>query len=1711
MKRLCLFLSAGVLASCSKPPDSALAVRIRVAPSLKADCIELAISSGGAQRKSLLMPRTAMKDEWVVGVKRGDDLPETVTFQARAYVGSCDDAGSLKVNSRSAEVQATFPAKDVENVQPLQLDPPDATLDGDRDGYISSLEGGADCNDANPTTFPGGVQVCATEEDTDCDGAGACADSNCAASAECVDPPDRIKLLNVELQVQRLRCSNPITVQLENAVGARAAGVTTTVQLSASLQGLTFYSDASCTVPVTSVTIPFQQERTTVYLASVTAGASTLTATSGTLTPGTSDLVITPIPAASIAFTNQPLTITAGACANNVMTVELRDALGRPTTADTDLTVTLTSSPNESSGNFSTQADCSARSPNVSLPRGQGAATFRVYAETATTLMRVTAQVDVGTPPALVATQDVTVNADTPSKLAFRNSPLGYLASAPCSGSPLDIVVRDRFNNLAPSPTAVTLLLTGSAGITFHRQATCADAALSTVDMAAQATSVQVYVKGGAPGPNTVTVAAMSGSLMPATQTLSVSAGPPTRLTWNPNPRTTDSNICSPLPVTLVAFDSAGNPASFSADTPVAISQFSAATGMPVPGLNFYRAAGCGASSQLTGNATFPAGQTQVQLWFQGPTAVSAFTIRAGSAGGATGSDLPGNAIRPGPPSSLRFSTTSATTQAGQCAGPFTVTIRDAAGNDTSFAAATDLTFSAPQTPGVVTWGTAPGSCSGTTPISFAAGQTSTQVYFTSTTSRASGSPYVVTASAGGITSGSLPLNLQVGPAASTGLRVFEPMPTTQSLVAGSCIQVTVERKDVYGNDVPVTANASLTFPSSPPGVTVHTTLNNCQNDMVSVGSIAFTANVDARKTFYVRVETVLSAATFGMSLSVTPTAETASLTLTVTPGPAFSLSWNGLPTSRMSGVCSGPLTLTRRDRWGNDATADGALQAVITGSGVSYFPSGDCTGTPGTSGTVDFLANAATSSAVSVSSPTVGNYSLTATAMSMMTTQPFSVTAGMASKIVIPTPGATVRAGDCVNVTADILDANNNPAAGARTVTFSSSPDAVAFFTNMNCGTAGSSVNITGAQAQFSFIPSLPQAALVITAASTVPTALTSGQQTWAVQVGLPHHLAWKTPPPGSLARFTCSGAVVVELQDVANNPTPAIGDRTVTFNSTALGAGLSVFSDATCTTRVTSTTIPDGMTETTFYLAVTGNSMTNFNTLSTMPSMVQPTTPVAITPNGSGEVLTLATASNEFEAGGCVELTVARQTSTATPITLGTSTFTLAATPAGSVTFHATSACADPATPSFTIDHGASQTQVWARPRSLAGPWTPNNVSLTAQETYNGLGAASAMVNGYPLVRRGTCNFANNDATVRCVLSPAIPGNTKDRSFLVFTSSGDNTSGMAVDPTDSNVECHLDSTASDVAVACSRGNNREAVSVNYQVVSWGRDYASGGVSVRHLTGTFAASATTQAVILSPAIPNIANAFLLFSTSSASGTTNNEDDFPTAVLTAGAVNLTRLDAAGAALGYSVQVVEFAGATVDRGAVTAQTAAPSITIGSLAPVTTNRTFLLFTARTDTGTPNNQYICKRRLKGRFASTTSLSFRRGASMTPATNCTDSIVQELAWERVQLPTCSVACPAVQHLNDVTLTNNTNANSTMFTAIAQHKSIVFFAGQGAGGQSAGETNYANADAATGDNTGVVHGVATFQSDTQVRIDRALGGTMNTAIFAPQVVQFDP
>jgi hypothetical protein len=65
--------------------------------------------------------------------------------------------------------------------------------DNDVDGFIGTECGGDDCDDGNPTVFPGAPEVCTGGTDDDCDALADCADTDCALVPACMvgTCPDR--------------------------------------------------------------------------------------------------------------------------------------------------------------------------------------------------------------------------------------------------------------------------------------------------------------------------------------------------------------------------------------------------------------------------------------------------------------------------------------------------------------------------------------------------------------------------------------------------------------------------------------------------------------------------------------------------------------------------------------------------------------------------------------------------------------------------------------------------------------------------------------------------------------------------------------------------------------------------------------------------------------------------------------------------------------------------------------------------------------------------------------------------------------------------------------------------------------------------------------------------------------------------------------------------------------------------------------------------------------------------------------------------------------------------------------------------------------------------------------------------------------------------------------------------------------------------------
>lgn len=499
MKRACVLAACGVLAAACQPTrDGAVRVVIAIADEARADCVELNVLAEGAVLASQRMPRPAGKSSYQVAVKQGD-LPGTVQFQAVAWLGACESA-SAKLNGRSQPVEHAFPKHGVEEVA-LQLGAPDAALDADRDGYVGADFGGPDCDDAAASAHPGGVQVCSSSADADCNGLVGCADPACTLDALCLRPPSKLAFNPVATSVGAGDCSGPITLETRDLTRLAPVGVPTVVTLTGGGVALEVFTTPCTGTPVASVTLPIGRATTTLYVRAASAGSATLTAQAPLLSAATATVTVDTQPVGAVVFATPPQTMVAGGCSGEVV-IELRDTQGRPTLASSTLTVALSATPALNlTFHDVTDATCVTQltGSRLLIPSMTGRASFRVR----TTYVDVTPTTLIATvlAPALTGNQPLTVLAAQPSKLVFANAQQGLQVNV-CSPLPVIAQLQDTYGNPAVSTAAeaVTLDAAGPGTITWFEQSGCGGASTLASSIAPGSPDARLYISGSLRG-----------------------------------------------------------------------------------------------------------------------------------------------------------------------------------------------------------------------------------------------------------------------------------------------------------------------------------------------------------------------------------------------------------------------------------------------------------------------------------------------------------------------------------------------------------------------------------------------------------------------------------------------------------------------------------------------------------------------------------------------------------------------------------------------------------------------------------------------------------------------------------------------------------------------------------------------------------------------------------------------------------------------------------------------------------------------------------------------------------------------------------------------------------------------------------------------------------------------------------------------------------
>ncbi len=1535
----------------------------------------------------------------------------------------------------------------------------------------------------------------------------------------------QLAFINMELSLQTTQPCSPTTlqVQLQDAFqNAATLAADLPVRITATgLSNVTFFpgADTVCrpadaltdyTIPAGASTLAM---RATAANASMNLGTVRVAATNGApLTAATQTLRVAAGPATHFTWVGTGQSPLAGVCSPNPITLQLVDATGSISSSSTPTTFTLSTAPAaDASFRYFSNAGCvTDLGGAVTIPAQQSSTTiyFRGNAAVPSFELRGTGSSLTG--PDAQATGN-SIRPAQPARLVFVAPTAQSALAGACSATPFLANVQDQYGNLTSFTTdqAVTV---GSvpAGVTVGSATSCSTG--STVQLLAGATQVAFNARHTVTSQLTPTAvpyaltATVSGFSTVPTASFTVNPGPSTLVVDTPTNGTATLVAGACQNVTLLRRDMYLNNAPTTGSNPVT---FAFPNGTV---WNVYPAANCmGSTGAINLNGTHT-----VSFSLSPRTTGSHMVTASIGTGPSQQTANLSLTVTPGAPS-LVFETPATgagTASAAQTVGgctQVTVARKDAFGNDVPLAgAAGDLTFTLP---GGTTAhsGTPCGAGNAIAAIPLTATDARATFYVKAITSSATGGPIAQSVVAV-LASQTATLTLTVSPGLPV-LSITAPAGGTASLTANQCQAVTLERRDSFNNLVPIVAGGlNITLVAT--GTLEAFSASNCTG--------AATSTINMTGLTSTRQFSVRSIRAGTPSYAVTLDGQTVPLSLTVSPGPLNKLVVEGLPSALTAGGCTAQVVVRRRDFWDNDITADPALGVTLSSPRFSFSSNAGTCASPAATANVTIANGSPVSTDLVYATATFAS----STATTVTATSATPAATGFASCTVSPSTAhhlfflsgtGTVVANVCsAALQVELRDQYENqltPAvATPYALTLSSSGPGVTFFPQAGCmGTLPLRLTSAAPLGTFSFRPTKTNAAEVITVAGSAP--VPNLTQSWAVTPAPATKLGWKASPSLTLPRFACMSAGILQAQDPNGNASATTGAVTV-VPAISGAASATLFTDNTCTTEATTLTINSGQTDAPeFFVLATGSGTATLNaTTSPLTLTAAPAQTLALDSLSAKGSVVVTSAAPGVEAGGCVELTLERRDDANLVLTRGATTVTATVptlTPPVASLYTSVDCTGTAAnTVSRPIVHGASTAKVYLRGRSGAVDVSnnPTTVVVTGADLNAGSNAGTTTLNVLPLVRRGSCDLTDTNGSCRVTLLPTIPANDITRSFVVFTATGrPATSGPpALSPADQNVECHLESSTL-VEVVCSRAGSVGAMSVRYQAVSFGRDFANGGVSVQHVPNVPATATSTSQTI---AAVDLTKSFILASNTmtNATGTNNDGEAFPLvrfgSATTVDIVGNPAPTNAPTVRSVSLQVVSFAGAAVHHVNQATPTAGPASY--TVATNTTGNAFLLATAQVNTDTTDVNYMCKRRLKGRLGASNAV-FHRGGASTPS-GCTGDAVAAISLQRVSLPASAVVlAPA-----DVTIAaGQTGGTSAAFTAVPTHRSIVFLSGQGPGGQAGGEAEF-NSNQADSDDTGPFHALAEFTAGANaVQLTRT--GTTLGSVFAPFVVTFDP
>lgn len=299
--------------------------------------------------------------------------------------------------------------------------------------YTFSFTGGGSFDEVNLIYSAPTVPAAATVTVTDSVG-----NTSTANISTVAGPPAALAFTTDAQTVVAGACSAAANIKLQDSYGNDTAAVSSvTVNLSA--DKLTFYSDSTCSTPVTSREIPIAATGTAIYFKGVETGLQMITATATGLSMATHTENLISGTATILNLTTSPQTIKAGQC-SGVVQFDIRDAYNNLASLSSNKTISLS----PAGLKFYLAADCSGTSVTaLALTTGASSGLFYFKSTLANTYdLRLTSAGFTST------NQSAIVTPADPDVLSFTTQPSSLMATNTVFDTQPVVTVSDLYGNI---------------------------------------------------------------------------------------------------------------------------------------------------------------------------------------------------------------------------------------------------------------------------------------------------------------------------------------------------------------------------------------------------------------------------------------------------------------------------------------------------------------------------------------------------------------------------------------------------------------------------------------------------------------------------------------------------------------------------------------------------------------------------------------------------------------------------------------------------------------------------------------------------------------------------------------------------------------------------------------------------------------------------------------------------------------------------------------------------------------------------------------------------------------------------------------------------------------------------------------------------------------------------------------------------------------